>query len=241
MLPSNDGQTPPTGTLVLLRPVPIRHCSLPSNDIQTERSENPDPNLHHCPPSSEAPRFPDLRTPNMQDSNFQIPSLTSSNQQCEVASSFRLHKLLSESNAINRTSNSTDTTMAHTASGVSQTTLVTSRTGVSRQKTISRRRSRAIAIKQTPAAWVIQDDSAEDDRDGYAADLEWSTWCMYNRILDHRQKHPVGAEHELTSQESDVQSTSTAAQCHQHFPVLTAHQVHFNEEPLEGEVFDFEL
>jgi hypothetical protein len=61
---------------------------------------------------------------------------------------------------------------------------------------------------------------------------------MYNRIVDHRQKHPVGADPEVTSQESDVQST--ADQCHQHFPVLPAHQVHFSEELLEGEVFDFE-
>jgi hypothetical protein len=56
--------------------------------------------------------------------------------------------------------------------------------------------SRAIAIKRNPVREVLDEDSVNDRT------YDWATWRMYNRIVDHRMKHPIKAY--ITAPMNDV-------------------------------------
>jgi hypothetical protein len=67
------------------------------------------------------------------------------------------------------------------------------------------RNSRAIRIKRSPEANINLDDSAEET-------YNWATRRMYNRIIDHRQKHPAKLNEDTTS--VDAAQTSQFASPH---------------------------
>jgi hypothetical protein len=63
-----------------------------------------------------------------------------------------------------------------------------------------RHRSRAIAIKR-----MSRDEKPQEIRESSAAaEYDWATWRMYNRIIDYRQKFPVNYRHEDASPESSL-------------------------------------
>jgi hypothetical protein len=67
-----------------------------------------------------------------------------------------------------------------------------------------RHRSRAIAIKR-----MSRDEKPQEIRENSAAaEYDWATWRMYNRIIDYRQKFPVNYRHEDASPESSLPTLS---------------------------------
>lgn len=68
---------------------------------------------------------------------------------------------------------------------------------------VRRIRSRAIAIKRTPRE-VKPHEICENSA---AAEYDWATWRMYNRIIDYRQKYPVAHPNEDSSS-SELSTTS---------------------------------
>lgn len=99
-----------------------------------------------------------------------------------------------------------------------------------------RQRSRAIAIKRKPQD---QDHEIQENLVN-AAEYEWATWRMYNRINDYRQRHPVCADY-------DTSSPTLSPSRHGDFPpvahVTPTQSVQFIgvDEALEGEIFDLDL
>jgi hypothetical protein len=70
--------------------------------------------------------------------------------------------------------------------------------------TRSRIRSRSIAIKRPS-----NDEKLEEIRqNSLAAEYDWATWRMYNRIIDHRQKHPLPYQHDESFTSLDASSSS---------------------------------
>jgi hypothetical protein len=111
---------------------------------------------------------------------------------------------------------------------------------------VRRNRSRAIAIKRS-----VRDENFDEIRDSTAAaEYDWATWRMYNRIIDHRQKYPLNYQHEDGSagttastwkhgmngshpsllQDSNMNIASTPAFAH-----------HIQDYPEYGEVFELDL
>jgi hypothetical protein len=64
--------------------------------------------------------------------------------------------------------------------------------GTSRPCPSRRIRSRAIAIKPPTS----EEQFEEIRQNTMAAEYDWATWRMYNRIIDHRQKYPLNYHHE---------------------------------------------
>jgi hypothetical protein len=70
--------------------------------------------------------------------------------------------------------------------------------------TRSRIRSRSIAIKRP-----TNDEKLEEIRqNSLAAEYDWATWRMYNRIIDHRQKHPLTYQYDESAESLDASSSS---------------------------------
>jgi hypothetical protein len=77
---------------------------------------------------------------------------------------------------------------------------------------------------------------------------DWATWRMYNRIIDHRQKHPTKLNEDTTS--IDTAQTSQFASPHwnrssNHENLLACDVVYpipirRSDYSQEGEVFDFD-
>jgi len=68
-------------------------------------------------------------------------------------------------------------------------------------------RSRAIKISRVRTQ-SLQEILEETRQTEAAAEYDWATWRMYNRIIDHRQKHPIKYQHE--EEEEEVESASNA-------------------------------
>lgn len=70
----------------------------------------------------------------------------------------------------------------------------------------------------------------------HAAEYEWATWRMYNRIVDHRQKNPLQTSYTSTSsteRTTDNEMTNRIVDSN-------SSRVTF-EDNLEGEIFDLDL
>lgn len=73
------------------------------------------------------------------------------------------------------------------------------------QQHARRTRSRAIAI-QSPrdSNSKSQEQLLEESRQSEAAaEYDWATWRMYNRIILYRQKHPVKYQHDTEEEENE--------------------------------------
>ena len=71
--------------------------------------------------------------------------------------------------------------------------LSTSKTKPGRYELSPRSRSRAIAINSSrETESKSREQILEETRKSEAAaEYDWATWRMYNRIIEHRRKHPV--------------------------------------------------
>jgi hypothetical protein len=169
-----------------------------------------------------------------ETNNSRAPTINSS-----CASAWRtllMSPFQNHSHNKNRTINPELSTMSatSTARGIPRTNTMSPHQG-SPSETLrsTRRRSQAIAIKRKSGSQFSENDSSDEDN-GYAAECEWATWRMYNRIVDHRQKHPVSSDYDIASQAAEDNTFA--------FPVMhAAPDTRFDDEPLEGEVFDLEL
>ena len=118
-------------------------------------------------------------------------------------------------------------------------------TNVSRgQSRSSRIRSRSIAIKRP-----TNEEQMEEIRlNSLAAEYDWATWRMYNRIIEHRQKHPlpyVGNEETAASKFETTTATTTEEGS---IALVSDDDENLQEENLQqqhypeyGEVFDLDL
>lgn len=109
-----------------------------------------------------------------------------------------------------------------------------------------RTRSRAIAIRRKPER---SEGSESDSSDEHMYD--WATWRMYNRIIDHRQRHPVKEKYYrnnespscgqtfLLSPEDAAQPTS-AHHCLTH-PLHNPLPFPDEEGRMDGEVFELDF
>ena len=66
----------------------------------------------------------------------------------------------------------------------------------------SRIRSRSIAIKRPTSEEQLE----EIRQNSLAAEYDWATWRMYNRIIEYRQKHPLPYVNEDNATSIDVTS-----------------------------------
>eukprot|EP00522_Entomoneis_paludosa_P008626 CAMPEP_0172442186 /NCGR_PEP_ID=MMETSP1065-20121228/2661_1 /TAXON_ID=265537 /ORGANISM="Amphiprora paludosa, Strain CCMP125" /LENGTH=116 /DNA_ID=CAMNT_0013191947 /DNA_START=136 /DNA_END=486 /DNA_ORIENTATION=+ len=100
-----------------------------------------------------------------------------------------------------------------------------------------RPRTQAIAIKQRPgAASAISDDFSDSDESTTSLHYDVATWRMYNRIVDYRQKNPLSDRyHQDAAAEKEQKQSATAD------PTTATKQVGFQEEEVEGGVFELEL
>jgi hypothetical protein len=102
-----------------------------------------------------------------------------------------------------------------------------------------RARSRAIAIQRNPHPQCDEHDFEENL--GSALVYEEATWRMYNRIVDHRQKHPVSAHYDAqvsTALSSSQDGYNVAVPVMQLAPNSSLRR---DNDPLDGEIFDIEL
>ena len=111
-----------------------------------------------------------------------------------------------------------------------------------REQAMGKSHSRAIAIQRPDPSTR---PSAEDfESQNISSSLyDWATWRMYNRIVDHRQKHPV-----RSSLYDDLGSIASTDYC----PIGRSISLRtttapravtptLQEEYLDGEVFDIEI
>lgn len=103
------------------------------------------------------------------------------------------------------------------------------------------RRSQAIAIKRT-------EEKVDEIRESSTAEYDWATWRMYNRIIDHRQKHPTT----YTVDESEGTS-GTKAEHEANAPLaspnsnllgngaMTSSSPHATDYSQYGEVFELDM
>lgn len=112
-------------------------------------------------------------------------------------------------------------------------------------------RSRAIPIKrgrpslqQAPSRESHDEDDPtwSEDEAEMERMYDWSTWRLYHRILEHREKHPLTASYYHDVEQSQAfggsaRSTSGGGR----EGASRASHVHFERSPLEGEVFELEL
>jgi hypothetical protein len=119
-----------------------------------------------------------------------------------------------------------------------------------------RPRSAAIAITRDPhtsAAAVVDDDVASADRT-----YDWATWRMYNRIVDHRLKHPIKHPQAVAATASSPENpeVATIIEDDSRFPPVRKgssmpppsvydcrHEIVPvpEDDEMDGEIFDFEL
>jgi hypothetical protein len=117
-----------------------------------------------------------------------------------------------------------------------------------------RSRSRAIPIKRGRPSLAQQEPSREshdrDDDPTWSEDesdmermYDWSTWRLYHRILEHREKHPLTASyyHDVEHSQSAGGGGSAPSTSRGREVASRASHVHFEKSPLEGEVFELEL
>lgn len=121
-----------------------------------------------------------------------------------------------------------------------------------------RSRSRAIAIQSShPKLNKSHHELLEEIRvTEAAAEYDWATWRMYNRIIDHRQKNPVKYQHEEEDEDESIRSSSAGIPknmraCISNHASSNDNLHHSNsrnalKETIDyiddyGEVFDFEL
>jgi hypothetical protein len=121
--------------------------------------------------------------------------------------------------------------------------------------------SRAIPIKRgrrrsvTPISALADgpgdnDSSQSEDELEMERMYEWSTWRLYHRIVEHRERHPLTASYFNDVENSgDANDSSTSALLRKASRIRgtkvsrpsRASQVHLDKPPLDGEVFEMEL
>ena len=84
-----------------------------------------------------------------------------------------------------------------------------------------------------------------------AAEYDWATWRMYNRIIEHRQKHPLPYVHEDITASQDTTTSAfvnTEGPDSSGFPTVSDDENQSLDEeraqqhyPEYGEVFDLDL
>lgn len=84
-----------------------------------------------------------------------------------------------------------------------------------------------------------------------AAEYDWATWRMYNRIIEHRQKHPLPYVDEDNSASSETTSSAfinVEGPDSSSFPIVSDDENQSLDEekpqqhyPEYGEVFDLDL
>lgn len=103
-------------------------------------------------------------------------------------------------------------------------------------------RSRAIAIKRPSS-----DEQLDEIRQStVAAEYDWATWRMYNRIIDHRQKYPLNYHPNDSMTREDHSSTSGSGHgtTESAFPPQEFENLPVSSEPTYpeyGEVFELDL
>jgi hypothetical protein len=115
----------------------------------------------------------------------------------------------------------------------------------SRSSSNERRHSRAIRIKRSPEGNVNVDDLKEI-RGG--SDYDWATLRMYNRIIDHRQKHPVKLNEDTTSMDATQNSQFASPHWNRSsdhgnivaYEATFSVPVQHSDYSQEGEVFNFD-
>jgi hypothetical protein len=107
-----------------------------------------------------------------------------------------------------------------------------------------RPRSRAIAIKRNtrPGSTASNEDGLDEPTCSTEQMYDWATWRMYNRITDHRRRHPIRyfenpvvASAEERGQGNELKD---AASCGR---VGSSRRLQHEEHFFDGEVFDLEL
>lgn len=111
----------------------------------------------------------------------------------------------------------------------------------------SRIRSRSIAIKRP----TKEEQMEEIRQNSLAAEYDWATWRMYNRIIEHRQKHPLPYVDEDNSASSEATSSAfinVEGPDSSSFPIVSDDENQSLDEekpqqhyPEYGEVFDLDL
>jgi hypothetical protein len=103
-------------------------------------------------------------------------------------------------------------------------------------------RSRAIAIKR-PSCNEQLDEIRQST---LAAEYDWATWRMYNRIIDHRQKYPLNyhPNDSMKSQDHSSSSVEGHGTTESTFPPQEFENLPLSSEPTYpeyGEVFELDL
>ena len=111
----------------------------------------------------------------------------------------------------------------------------------------NRIRSRSIAIKRPTSEEQLE----EIRQNSLAAEYDWATWRMYNRIIDYRKKHPLPYVHEDSVASNDVASSNMVSTDSLDSPIDFATTDDENQSlqedksqqhyPEYGEVFDLDL
>jgi hypothetical protein len=79
---------------------------------------------------------------------------------------------------------------------------------------------------------------------------DWSTWRLYHRIVEHREKHPLTTsyfndpENAVSASRKGAPRSSSGESRSRHASASRkgrASRVQFGKSPLEGEVFELEL
>jgi hypothetical protein len=87
------------------------------------------------------------------------------------------------------------------------------------------------------------DSSRSEDESEMERLYDWSTWRLYHRIVEHREKHPLTASY-FHDAENAVAANGLAAPRTQRANASRpsrASRVHFDKSPREGEVFEMDL
>ena len=122
-------------------------------------------------------------------------------------------------------------------------------------KTPRRVRSRAIAIKPPSNSRARQQQHRNDleaeihQPTSAEAMYDWATWRMYNRIIDHRQKHPLGTDYESQSPASTKSCSYVERPLHESLALVTNNtarypetiSVSFEDDSSEDGIFDLEM
>jgi hypothetical protein len=95
--------------------------------------------------------------------------------------------------------------------------------------------SRAIPIERKTNV-----DDLDKTPSGFDSTYDLATWRMYNRIVDHRQKHPVKASQDAFQQTSDC-ATRHGYHSSVNEAVYPMPVQHSDPSLLEGEIFKLEL
>jgi hypothetical protein len=103
-------------------------------------------------------------------------------------------------------------------------------------------------LARAPSHESHDDDptGSEEDESEMERMYDWSTWRLYHRILEHREKHPLTASyyHDVEHSQSGGGGGSGAGPFTSRSREGASHRashVHFEKSPLEGEVFELEL